>query len=385
MKILLLIGSLFPIPGNNQNLISKLIPFFRKNNTVHLLAFAREQETDKLPSIIYDVPVHYVTDKDESVVKSIFFRAKAKLCDRNGFSDVITSERVLSCFQKLQKKYAFDAVISISQPYYAAAASASMGNVRKILYLMDPPECLWGSTGSSYRNRSMSDVLQSQDLILTTPFIKEALINKGLSDLENSIETVGFPMIEHHEMKRSVNDNRIRVLFCGWLCSELRAPDYYIQVVNKLDEHFSVIFMGKECEKLCARFPVETRAEIVTLPNQPYTVALQAMQDADILINIGNSVPVHMPSKTLEYINTGKPFVNFYKMKDCPTLYYTKRYPLCLNLFEGDDVEAAAERFEAFCLTEKGKTVDRAWIEAEYRDCTPEYIAGKILEKLGEQ
>ena len=58
------------------------------------------------------------------------------------------------------------------------------------------------------------------------------------------------------------------------------------------------------------------------------------MADADVLINIGNSVPVHMPSKTLEYINTGKPMVNFYKFADCPTLYYTKRYPLCLNLYE---------------------------------------------------
>ena len=119
------------------------------------------------------------------------------------------------------------------------------------------------------------------------------------------------------------------------------------------------------------------------MPQQPYEVALQAMADADILINIGNSVPVHMPSKTLEYINTGKPVVNFYKMQDCPTLYYTNRYPLCLNLSEQDpDLDAAADRFMSFCLENKGKTVDRAYIESEYADCTPEYIAGKILEAL---
>ena len=119
------------------------------------------------------------------------------------------------------------------------------------------------------------------------------------------------------------------------------------------------------------------------MPQQPYEAALQAMADADILINIGNSVPVHMPSKTLEYINTGKPVVNLYKMQDCPTLYYTNRYPLCLNLSEQDpDLDAAADRFMRFCLENKGKTVDRAYIESEYADCTPEYIAGKILEAL---
>lgn len=144
-----------------------------------------------------------------------------------------------------------------------------------------------------------------------------------------------------------------------------------------------VTFMGKECEKLTERFDVQTKAELITLPQQPYETALQAMADADIMINIGNSVPVHMPSKTLEYINTGKPFVNFYKLDDCPTLYYTKRYPLCLNVSEKDpDLDAAAERFVDFCIANKGKTVDRQFIEREYADCTPAYIADQILRAL---
>ena len=141
--------------------------------------------------------------------------------------------------------------------------------------------------------------------------------------------------------------------------------------------------MGKECELLRERFPIETRAKLITLPQQPYETALQAMADADIMINIGNSVPVHMPSKTLEYINTGKPMVNIYKMEDCPTLYYTKRYPLALNLYEGNaDIDQAAKTFVRFCEKNKGKTVDRDYILREYADCTPEYIAQKILDCL---
>ena len=141
--------------------------------------------------------------------------------------------------------------------------------------------------------------------------------------------------------------------------------------------------MGKKCELLQQRFQIETDAKLVTLPNQPYDVALQAMADADVLINIGNSVPVHMPSKTLEYINTGKPMVNFYKFADCPTLYYTKRYPLALNLFEEEkDTDAATARFVRFCEETNCKTVDHDWIETEFADCTPQYIAQKILDSL---
>ena len=56
---------------------------------------------------------------------------------------------------------------------------------------------------------------------------------------------------------------------------------------------------------------------------------------------------------------------------------------LALNLFEGDkDIDAAAARFIRFCEENNGKTVDRMFIEAEYADCTPQYIAQKILECL---
>ena len=77
------------------------------------------------------------------------------------------------------------------------------------------------------------------------------------------------------------------------------------------------------------------------------------MAKSDVLINIGNSVPVHMPSKTLEYINTGKPIVNFYKFKDCPTLYYTNRYPICQNVFEGD--ECTENTIKSLMLLEHGR------------------------------
>lgn len=142
--------------------------------------------------------------------------------------------------------------------------------------------------------------------------------------------------------------------------------------------------MGKECDKLGERFAFDTAAEVVLIPQQPYDAALRAMAKADILINIGNSVPVHMPSKTLEYINTGKPFVNFYKMPDCPTLFYTRRYPLCLNILEDDDkVEEAATEFLQFCLCNIHAKVDRSFILKEFEDCVPRYIAEQILVGLG--
>lgn len=386
MRILAMTGILHPIPSNNANLLLRLLPFLAEANEVRLLSTIIYDQTAVFPCEIEGIPVYWVKRGAVSTIRRKFaFPAASKLLDPSGNSDLINELYIRQTLREIQKEYPYDTILTSSEPYPAAATAASE-NVKKVLYLMDPPERIQGKFGTQYRERTLDKVLRAQDCILTTPFIREALTEHGMDYLLEKIQSVGFPMIVERPSegkKRASNNGPIRLLFCGWMCSQLRSPKYFLDIVSRLNERFEVTFMGKECELLQERFPIKTKAKLITLPNQPYDVALQAMADADVLINIGNSVPVHMPSKTLEYINTGKPMVNFYKFADCPTLYYTKRYPLALNLFEEEkDMDAAVARFVRFCEETVGKTVDHDWIEAEYADCTPQYIVQKIIESL---
>lgn len=384
MNILIMTGPLYPQTGNNANLMGKLVPhFLAAGHEVHLFSAAFGAEADKLPFSSFGVPVHWATDQKRDWKRKLLYPAIAKTVDPKGFSDALQVQILLRELKELRRHFPFDAVVATSEPYPMAVAASQLSSVKKSLYNMDPPACVSNGTETVYRNRLLPSILKKHDALITTPFIKEALEIHGYS-LPAHTETVGFPMITaNRTVEKRQSDGKIRLLYCGWLYSDIRSPQYFLDVVSRLDERFEVTFMGRECELLQERFPTEMRASIITLSNQPYEVALQAMADADVLINIGNSVPVHMPSKTLEYINTGKPMVNFYKLEDCPTLYYTKRYPLALNLFEGEtDVDAAAARFVRFCEENIGKTVDRAFIESEYADCTPRYIAQKILDCL---
>lgn len=388
MKILLITEALLPQPGNNANLISKLIPFLAEGHEVHIIAPA--EKYDGLPNSIFEVPVHWTMDSARDVMRRFVYPAVAKIVDSNGYSDALQSMIIQREIKKLRQEYNFDAVISTSEPFVSAVTSAELDNVKRILYIMDPPASVCNEKSTAFRERRLDDVLEKQTLILTTPFIRDALSKCGFERYDGKISTVGFPMIESH-IKGDTHiintcNGKINLLFCGWLYSDIRSPKYFLDIVSRLDERFCVYFMGKECDKLRERFEFETKADVITLPQQPYQTAIDAMFDADILINIGNSVPVHMPSKTLEYINTCKPMVNFYKLEGCPTRYYTDRYPLCLNQFEGDEnVDAAAEKFIGFCLANKGKTVEREYIEREFADCTPQYIAHQILDVLGDE
>lgn len=383
MRLLVITETLYPKPGNNGNLIGKLVPYLRERHQVEILSMAFGQP-EPLPDMMFGVPVHWARDDRRGWKRKLLFPAVSKAVDRGGWSDAVSSMILSDEIRRLDADRRYDVLLTTSEPFVSALSALPFQNRKKLLYIMDPPGCVCGGDTTAYRDKMLPELLQKQDLILTTPFIRAALSKHGFSCADGKTVSVGFPMITENTPQRAAPQGEtVRLLYCGWLYSDIRSPQYFLDVVSRLDERFEVTFMGRECETLRERFEIRTRASIVTLPQQPYETALQAMADADVLINIGNSVPVHMPSKTLEYINTGKPVVNFHKLQDCPTLYYTKRYPLCLNLFEGEaDTDKAAQAFIDFCLTRKGQMVDHAWIEREYADCTPQYIAQQITDFL---
>ena len=109
----------------------------------------------------------------------------------------------------------------------------------------------------------------------------------------------------------------------------------------------------------------------------------EAYDRTDVLINIGNSVLNQMPSKIFEYISSGKPIINVFKSPDCPTLKYLTRYPLALNLFEGEITEHPAEKaaaIRAFCRETRGKRVPAEEIQSTFAANTFEAFADTIAK-----
>lgn len=372
MNLLILTGRLYPQRSNNANLLLKLLPQLAKYHHVTLAAPAGDGE---LPETVEGFPVRWLRDKKD-LYRRILIPAIGRLTDRGGYSDMVQA----LVLRRELKKLSFDAVLCSMEPFPSALALYGLKGVKKFLYLMDPPAIALDTPATPLRTRMLQKLLLEQDMVLTTPFIRQALQDRGITA---RFREVGFPMLMANPVAPTDSDipmpkEKINLLFTGWLYSDIRSPKYFLELAKHLDDRFRIVFMGKECDQLRERFDFDTEAEVVTLPNQPYQVALNAMAKADILINIGNSVPVHMPSKTLEYINAGKPIVNFHKLPDCPTLHYTRRYPLCLNIFEGDAPDP--EGFIRFCLQNRGRTAS----SVDIPECTPNFIARTILDEIGE-
>lgn len=388
MKLLIITGPLWPRIGNNANLLSKLLPFLKKKHEIMLLSPAFVEDRIALPETMFGLPICWVSDQKRGWKRKLLYPIASKLKHDPGLEGEIGAKLIEDAALELRKKFSYDAILSTMQPYPAILAASRISGVRKIAYLMDPPDFVFDSLPWETGQKQLVAALEKQDAILTTPFIHQAIRDTGKEALWKKCVPVSFPHIEANEIVPSEKDismvsDKIHLLFCGALFPDVRSPDCFLEIIRHLDERFCVTFMGRNCEQFWKDCSIETHAQVRVLPPQSYQVALNAMEQAAILINLGNNMLVHMPSKTLDYINTGKPIVNFHKFTNCPTLYYTERYPLCLNIYEKEfNFDRDFTRFTEFCINNWGKHISREKIEEIYQDCKPEVIAGVLMEWL---
>lgn len=381
MKILFVTTDFYHNQNNNTHLIKKLLPYLvRRSHQVHILSSIPETvDTGTIPALA-DYTLHLSRDSAYSLYRNPLTRKLVTLH---------YARNLAKKAKTLHREFGYDLILTTHYPSRGVSAVSLLpDSYPKMLYLMDPPEFLFQKVPNEFMKKKVfAQYLKKNHSILTTPFIRRALTEKGLGKYDPKITEIGFPILERNpcapvERDIVMSGDKINLLFCGTLHPDIRSPRYFLDLVSRLDERFCVYFVGQYCQHLHRNYPFQTKAQVVTLANQPYQVALNAMNNADILINIGNSVSVHIPSKTLEYINTGKPIVNLRKLPDCTTLHYTKRYPLCLDLPEYDpDLDGAAEKLVAFCLENRGKAIDTSGISEIFPECTPEYIADVIISK----
>ena len=170
--------------------------------------------------------------------------------------------------------------------------------------------------------------------------------------------------------------------FFGSLYRNIRDPQAAIALFSAVGDGVEMRFVGPVDDAEASEFfPEGCRCRYLGERRGAELAAQYA--EADVLVNIGNSVDNQMPSKLFEYIGTGKPIINLYKSPECPTLKYTARYPLALNIAEADitaNPEDCAERVRTFCREQKGKRVPADEILHLYAEHTYEYFAG-VLER----
>ena len=92
-----------------------------------------------------------------------------------------------------------------------------------------------------------------------------------------------------------------------------------------------------------------------------------------------------VPSKIFDYISTGKPIINFYYNEKSPTLYYLDNYPLCISIKTSEDPIEVNKKIKDFVDKSIDKTVSFDFVQQQFKECTPSYIASVFINDLNDK
>ena len=408
MRALFITTDNYPIMGTTVNIFKKL--FFDGNLTkkideVCVLTIKRnfdDKDVEVIDGIkiyratwwpIIPMPGHYKQLKGIDRIKVPF----AKLWHivryrwyRRGFS-FLNESQINSLYRALVKFNAdsFDYIIPIFGCHDAPAAVLKYRpkHAKIVLYQVDPCSTNWTLDKRDYKKVLKFEIkmYRQATVVLTMPVIYNEVQHIIPEDCKCKFYPIELPLVTRppqYKIEKS-GDAKIKCVFSGLIYLGIRDPSYTLKLFKPLTKNgkVSLHMVGVKKEDL----PESYRdMDVVCYGIVPADDAQSVINQADILINIGNLMTNQIPSKIFDYISQGKPIVNVCKHLDCPTLSYMEKYPLALNLIEDNSIfDKQLTLLSEFIDKNSQERVPFEIVEKLYENATPNYCADWLYRLLG--
>jgi glycosyltransferase involved in cell wall biosynthesis len=134
-------------------------------------------------------------------------------------------------------------------------------------------------------------------------------------------------------------DGLLRLSFIGRLHEKIRAPDCLLSTFQKLlkteiGQRLQLHFFGplSRCEHFFTAYESLIGKQLFLHGPVSHETARQVMEETDFLVNLGNWTNYQLPSKVVEYANSGKPILNFASISEDSSARFFATHPLALCL-----------------------------------------------------
>ncbi len=105
----------------------------------------------------------------------------------------------------------------------------------------------------------------------------------------------------------------------------------------------------------------------------------EALEKADILLNIAEKDGKQISSKLFEYMSYGKPIIHFYYKDADVNLRYLRNYPLALCICNNRLSDEEREMVEKWILGVMNLRVPMEVVESVFKEMTPAYVVEEIM------
>jgi hypothetical protein len=180
-----------------------------------------------------------------------------------------------------------------------------------------------------------------------------------------------------------------RIGYFGALYNPVRTPDAFLDLLEytlihspRLRNRLEVHFFGEVFPEFYPQLAAQSAIHLHGL--RPRAEVQAAMQQMDVLLNIGNQTDFQLPSKAVDYLAAGKPIINIRYVEDDPFAEFLAGLPwvLDLNVKNGKVEMAGREQWLAWLEGER-PAVDEALCHSRMAAYTVSQIAGHYQDLLG--
>ena len=192
----------------------------------------------------------------------------------------------------------------------------------------------------------------------------------------------GLPLIENVLVKRSLkkDEEGIHLLYGGNIIPSIRNPDYLFYLLNELADKKGVNIIidiyGAIGDVLLKKYIL--KYSFISFKYHGWVTEndlANAIDKANALISVGNSVGHLIPSKIFKYMSLKKPIIHLCFIDDDPCLPYLKKYGHTFFVKNGVD-----ENFNELNLWLRSLASCKISLDCEklFPQCTPSFTANII-------
>lgn len=288
--------------------------------------------------------------------------------------------------ERLCAAKAYDAVVCVCAPYRTAfALEKTRITAKKLLWQMDPYAGQSGyvAPGGFAREKQLIDAMHRVYIAPTA--LRDYAEGAPLYEVRDKMRVLGFPALV--PMPDPAPHEGLRCTFCGSLYPALREPNFALALFAALnDPELTLTMAGRGWKPFSAATKAagQVLGSRLVLPGPlPPAEAAALEQDADVLLNLGNTRDEQMPSKIFAFLGSGKPILHLAASDSDPLLPFLASYPLALVLHQKDGVTPeTVEALRSWLEQTRGKRIPYAEAAALYPDYTPDATAQKLVNGM---
>lgn len=289
--------------------------------------------------------------------------------------------------EKIHANRPVDVIFSVGAPMAAHAAARDFRKkhpaVRWVTYTVDSYTA--ANKGSEKAQAYESAVLGDSDCVL----LSEEIYDNSKAMYRTFAEKCCplpylMPLTPAQDPDtRYLPDGKCNLVYAGRFYKNLRHPEYLLQLAMEMDDSCVLhLYCQSDCDSLIDDYVSRSGGKIVRHKPVSVDTIQKIYAEADVLVSVGNNMVEFKPSKTFEYIASGKPILNIYYegLRD----EVLEQYPAALQLSREEAVEDATAALRVFIAQTSVGPFPRAQIETIYYKHSSENIADILTQAVCE-